>query len=211
MATAVHSTKVPRIVPHHFTPTRVVTYSRKSSLHVCRVHLSPTYPQSAHCLLASHSTLYQNCVIIINFSLPSPPTAAPDATTPPAIHSRRRSRLPQSAHAGVALGIMTGRTRRGSTSSVDTVDGRAVQWRQEASILRSVPKTEPSDNWPIFQLRDAIVLNRDGTTVENALHIVPNGPFIVRGNLHFSSDEKRFGLSIPPTYRPSVPADMLSS
>ncbi|KAJ4145813.1 hypothetical protein LMH87_004646 [Akanthomyces muscarius] len=89
---------------------------------------------------------------------------------------------------------MTGRTRRASTSSVDTVDDHAVQWRQEASVLRSVPKSEPNDNWPIFQLRDAIVLNRDGTTVENALHIVPNGPFIVRGNLHFTRDEKPFVL-----------------
>ncbi|OAR03791.1 hypothetical protein LLEC1_04660 [Akanthomyces lecanii] len=92
---------------------------------------------------------------------------------------------------------MTGRTRRASTSSVDTVDDHAVQWRQEASVLRSVPKSEANENWPIFQLRDAIVLNRDGTTVENALHIVPNGPFIVRGHLHFTRDEKRFGLLTP--------------
>ncbi|OAA54222.1 hypothetical protein ISF_08449 [Cordyceps fumosorosea ARSEF 2679] len=89
---------------------------------------------------------------------------------------------------------MTGRTRRASTSSVESLDDGHVQWRQEASILRSVAKAEPSDSWPIFQLRDAIVLNRDGTTVENALNIVPNGPFIVRGYLHFSGDEKRFLL-----------------
>lgn len=90
---------------------------------------------------------------------------------------------------------MTGRTRRGSTSSVETVkNDTSVQWCQEASVLRSVPKTEPSDGWPIFQLRDAIVLNRDNTTIENALHIVPNGPFIVRGYLHFTADEKRFVL-----------------
>ncbi|TQV92172.1 hypothetical protein V2A60_004467 [Cordyceps javanica] len=89
---------------------------------------------------------------------------------------------------------MTGRTRRASTSSVETVDDGAIQWCQEASILRSVPKAEPSDNWPIFQLRNAIVLNRDGTTIENALNIVPNGPYIVRGHLHFTRDEKRLVL-----------------
>lgn len=89
---------------------------------------------------------------------------------------------------------MTGRTRRASTSSVDTVDRDDIQWRQEASVLRSVAKTESSDNWPIFQLQDAIVLNRDGTTIENALSIVPNGPFIVRGYLHYTREEKRLGM-----------------
>lgn len=88
---------------------------------------------------------------------------------------------------------MTGRTRRASTSSVDTVNDNDVQWRQEASVLRSVAKSVPSDSWPIFQLRDAIVLNRDGTTIESALNIVPNGPFIVRGYLHFTSAEKPLG------------------
>lgn len=76
-------------------------------------------------------------------------------------------------------------------------------------MLRSVAKTEPSDNWPIFQLRDAIVLNRDGTTLENALNIVPNGPFIVRGNLYYTSEEKRLGNSASEVYspiiRPSLP------
>ncbi|KAJ3495192.1 hypothetical protein NLG97_g3570 [Lecanicillium saksenae] len=92
---------------------------------------------------------------------------------------------------------MTGRNRRASTSSVDTIDFEDIKWCQEASILRSVAKEAPSDNWPIFQLRDAIVLNRDGTTIESALNIVPNGPFTVRGNLHLSKDEKRFALSKP--------------
>ncbi|OAA37725.1 hypothetical protein BBO_07433 [Beauveria brongniartii RCEF 3172] len=90
---------------------------------------------------------------------------------------------------------MTGHTRRASTSSIESVDVGSVKWRQEASILRSVPKSVPSDNWPIFQLRDAIVLNRDGSTVENALHIVPNGPFIVRGYLHYTREEKHLGSS----------------
>lgn len=127
---------------------------------------------------------------------PAPASHQPTSTIP----------LPALAHAAIAPGIMTGRTRRASTSSVDTVDEPAVQWRQEASVLRSVPKSEPNDNWPIFQLRDAIVLNRDGTTVENALHIVPNGPFIVRGNLHFTSDEKRFGASARPSNTSTRPS-----
>lgn len=86
---------------------------------------------------------------------------------------------------------MTSRTRRLSTSSVETVAEESIRWRQESSVLRSVPKTISNDDWPIFQLHDAIVLNRDGTTLENALNIVPNGPFIVRGNLHYTSEQKK--------------------
>ncbi|KAJ6789030.1 hypothetical protein PWT90_07829 [Aphanocladium album] len=89
---------------------------------------------------------------------------------------------------------MTGRNRRASTSSVDTIDDEDIQWRQEASVLRGVGKDVPSDNWPIFQLRDAIVLNRDGTTIESALNIVTNGPFIVRGDLYLTKDEKHLAI-----------------
>ncbi|KJZ74198.1 hypothetical protein HIM_06429 [Hirsutella minnesotensis 3608] len=78
---------------------------------------------------------------------------------------------------------MVGRSRRASTSSVESVDESQVRWLQETSVLRHVPKDLPNDNWPIFELRDAIVLNRDGETVENALHVGVRGPFTVRGTL----------------------------
>ncbi|PHH84019.1 hypothetical protein CDD83_2625 [Cordyceps sp. RAO-2017] len=78
---------------------------------------------------------------------------------------------------------MVGRKRRASTSSVESVDESQVRWRQETSVVRSVPKDLPSDDWPIFELRDAVVLHRDGQTVENALHVGIRGPYIVRGHL----------------------------
>ncbi|KAF7549041.1 hypothetical protein G7Z17_g6643 [Cylindrodendrum hubeiense] len=78
---------------------------------------------------------------------------------------------------------MTGRNRRASTSSVETVDEDQILWRQEASVLKSVPKLSDSNSWPIFELRDAVVFSKDGQTVENALHVGTRGPFIVRGTL----------------------------
>lgn len=78
---------------------------------------------------------------------------------------------------------MVERKRRASTSSVDSVDDSDIRWRQEASVVRSVPKDVLSDDWPIFELRDAIVLNSDGHTLENALHVGIRGPYIVRGHL----------------------------
>ncbi|PNY24969.1 Uncharacterized protein TCAP_05090 [Tolypocladium capitatum] len=78
---------------------------------------------------------------------------------------------------------MAGRKRRASTSSVESVDESQIRWRQEHSVVRSVLKGVPSDDWPIFELRDAFVLNQDGETLENALHVGIRGPYIVRGIL----------------------------
>ncbi len=183
--------------PPLYTKTRRAPLCTKTSLRVSRISTSNVSPGTTLPLRAAQQTssvlqihhLFHFCAVCEPQALPRPRPAQPTnqrATTHP-------SRIP--AHAAIAPGIMTGRTRRASTSSVDTVDERTIHWRQEASVLRSVPKTEPNDDWPIFQLRDAIVLNRDGTTVENALHLVPNGPFIVRGNLHYNRDEKRLGTA----------------
>ncbi|GAB0137139.1 hypothetical protein EsDP_00005419 [Epichloe bromicola] len=78
---------------------------------------------------------------------------------------------------------MAGRRRRASTSSVESESESDARWRQESSVVRSIPKDKPSDDWPIFELANAIVLGKDGQTIENALHVEKMGPFIVRGHL----------------------------
>ncbi|RDA88349.1 hypothetical protein CP532_5633 [Ophiocordyceps camponoti-leonardi (nom. inval.)] len=78
---------------------------------------------------------------------------------------------------------MTGRNRRASTSSVESIDQTQIHWRQETSIVRSVATQTPSDDWPVFELRDAVVLNGDGHTLENALHVAIRGPYTIRGHL----------------------------
>lgn len=86
---------------------------------------------------------------------------------------------------------MSGYNRRPSTSSVESEDTDAILWKQESSIVKSVPKDLPSDDWPIFELRDAVVLNKDGKSLENALDVVTNGPFIVRGHLYIDDSAQR--------------------
>jgi hypothetical protein len=86
---------------------------------------------------------------------------------------------------------MSGYTRRPSTSSVESEDTDGILWKQESSIVKSVPKDLPSDDWPIFELRDAVVLNKDGKSLENALNVVTNGPFIVRGHLYIDDSAQR--------------------
>ncbi|KAK2595789.1 hypothetical protein QQS21_006552 [Conoideocrella luteorostrata] len=78
---------------------------------------------------------------------------------------------------------MPGHRPRASTSSVESVDESETRWRQETSVVRSVPTDTPSDDWPIFELANAAVLNKDGQTFENALQVGLKGPFIVRGDL----------------------------
>lgn len=100
---------------------------------------------------------------------------------------------------------MTGRSRRASTSSVETVDENQILWRQETSVLKSVPKLSDSNNWPIFELRDTVVLNKDGHTVENALHVGTRGPFIVRGTLIIddpSQKQHRAPTAVPRAMTP---------
>ncbi|KHN95806.1 uncharacterized protein MAM_06418 [Metarhizium album ARSEF 1941] len=89
---------------------------------------------------------------------------------------------------------MPGRRRRASTSSVETVDTSQIRWRQESSVVRSVPKAIPPDDWPVFELQDAIVLNKDGDKIENALHVGHEGPFIVRGFLIIDDPTQRSHL-----------------
>jgi hypothetical protein len=74
---------------------------------------------------------------------------------------------------------MAGRRRRASTSSVDTEDESKVSWCQEKSVMRF--NHSIVDPEACFELKDAIVLNKDGQTMENALDVADRGPFIIRG------------------------------
>ncbi|EKJ75631.1 hypothetical protein FPSE_04132 [Fusarium pseudograminearum CS3096] len=76
---------------------------------------------------------------------------------------------------------MTGRRRRASTSSVDTEDERKVSWCKEKSVLRF--NHSGVDPETCFELKNAIVLNKDGQTLENALDVATRGPYIIRGTL----------------------------
>ncbi|KAK4072426.1 hypothetical protein Trihar35433_4490 [Trichoderma harzianum] len=78
---------------------------------------------------------------------------------------------------------MSGRRRRASTSSVETIDGDKIRWLQESSVVRSQPKDVSKDDYPCFELRDATVYDRKGEALENALNVVVRGPYIVRGHL----------------------------
>ncbi|KAH7152319.1 hypothetical protein B0J13DRAFT_522618 [Dactylonectria estremocensis] len=104
---------------------------------------------------------------------------------------------------------MSGRNRRASTSSVDTVDENQILWRQETSVLRSVPKLSDSNNWPIFELRDAVVLSKDGQTIENALNVGTRGPFIVRGTLIIDDPSQKQHLIM--RVRTSIPIEVRQS
>lgn len=94
---------------------------------------------------------------------------------------------------------MGGRRRRASTSSVETVDESQVFWRRETSVLKSIPKNS-SAVWPVFELRDAVVLNKDGRTMESALDVRTKGPFIVRGTLVIDDDTQRTQRELFPAF-----------
>ncbi|KAF4965897.1 hypothetical protein FSARC_6367 [Fusarium sarcochroum] len=87
---------------------------------------------------------------------------------------------------------MVGRPRRASTSSVDTVDERRVRWCQEKSVLRYTPGGIDPEN--CFELKDAVVLNKDGQTLENALDVATRGPYIIRGTLLVEEPEQKAHL-----------------
>ncbi|PON30123.1 hypothetical protein TGAM01_v200563 [Trichoderma gamsii] len=78
---------------------------------------------------------------------------------------------------------MSGRRRRASTSSVETVDGDKIRWLQESNVVRSQPKDVHKDNYPCLELRNATVYDRKGEVLENALDVAVRGPYIVRGYL----------------------------
>lgn len=58
--------------------------------------------------------------------------------------------------------------------------------------MRTPEPGTPEDEWPVFELKDAVVLNMDGETMENALDVLFRGPFIIRGRMVLEDvDQKR--------------------
>ncbi|KAL6910859.1 hypothetical protein GGI43DRAFT_391363 [Trichoderma evansii] len=86
---------------------------------------------------------------------------------------------------------MSGRKRRASTSSVETVDGDKIRWLQESSVVRSQPKDVHKDSYPSLELRNATVYDRKGEVLENALDVAVRGPYIVRGYLIMEDASER--------------------
>ncbi|QUC18546.1 uncharacterized protein UV8b_02787 [Ustilaginoidea virens] len=104
---------------------------------------------------------------------------------------------------------MSASRRRASTSSVETVDDSETRWRQESSVIRSVNKELPSDDWPIFELQNAIVLDKDGKNIENALLTGVRGPFIIRGHLVIDDPSQKSYLIM--RVRSSAPVEIRKS
>lgn len=65
-------------------------------------------------------------------------------------------------------------------------------------MLRAPAPGTSDDDWPIFELRDAVVLNKDGQTMENALDMLFKGPFIVRGNMVVDDPEQKLHCEPQP-------------
>ncbi|KAF5630671.1 uncharacterized protein FTJAE_8127 [Fusarium tjaetaba] len=87
---------------------------------------------------------------------------------------------------------MVGRPRRASTSSVDTEDESQRSWKQEKSVLRfDAGGVDPDTT---FEIKDAVVLNKDGHTLENALDVATRGPYIIRGLLNIEEQSQRARL-----------------
>ncbi|KAL6854185.1 hypothetical protein J3F83DRAFT_488695 [Trichoderma novae-zelandiae] len=89
---------------------------------------------------------------------------------------------------------MSGRRRRASTSSVETIDGDKIHWQREVSVVRPQPKDVSKDLYPCFELRDATVYDMNGESLENALNVVVRGPYIVRGHLIIDDRSQRSHL-----------------
>ncbi|EGR52547.1 uncharacterized protein TRIREDRAFT_74397 [Trichoderma reesei QM6a] len=102
---------------------------------------------------------------------------------------------------------MSGRRRRASTSSVETVDGDRIHWLQEVSVVRSQPKDVSKDLYPCFELRDATVYDMNGESLENALNVVVRGPYIVRGHLIIDDPSQKSHIILPRP-RASTPIEI---
>ncbi|KFA78502.1 hypothetical protein S40288_01510 [Stachybotrys chartarum IBT 40288] len=101
---------------------------------------------------------------------------------------------------------MPRRKRRTSTSSVETVDENQIRWLKERSVVKTASSAISTDEWPIFELRDAVVLNKDGRTLENALEVGTRGPYIVRG--HLIIDDRSQETNLIRRVRSSTPIEI---
>ncbi|RYP91446.1 hypothetical protein DL770_002385 [Monosporascus sp. CRB-9-2] len=89
---------------------------------------------------------------------------------------------------------MVGRPRKQrapSVSTVATVDDNAIRYLRESTVLKPVPASAHTDDWPCFLLADATVYHRNGS-MANLLHVDLEGPLIVRGRLEVDKDQERY-------------------
>lgn len=97
-----------------------------------------------------------------------------------------------------------GRPRRYSDSTVASIDRTHVTYLQETSVLKSTKSTY-SDDWPIFELKDAVVYrkSKDGQLViANVCNVDLEGPFVIRGKLDIDVDQKDFSTFLLPAAKP---------
>ena len=73
-----------------------------------------------------------------------------------------------------------------------------VRWKQESSVVKSVPKHVEVNDYPIFELRDAEVYSSDGTRIVSALEAEIHGPLIVRGYLVIEDAKQKTHRLLPP-------------
>jgi hypothetical protein len=87
---------------------------------------------------------------------------------------------------------MSGRRSKGASASVSTppIADSSDVWTDESKLLKPVDKKRPDSEWPIFQLDDAIVLDRNGEFVVNLLLVERRGPFVFRGRLNDLKGDK---------------------
>lgn len=89
-------------------------------------------------------------------------------------------------------GRRPGRPRRGSDSTVASVDLTNIEYVPELSVLKPAPS---SNDLPTFVLDDAVIY-RKGTNgkleVANVCNVKLDGPFIVRGKLEVEDEHRPF-------------------
>jgi len=61
---------------------------------------------------------------------------------------------------------------------------------KEKTVFRSISESSNEDDYPIFTLRNVVVYKQDGTTYGNLLNAELEGPFLVRGALDISDNDK---------------------
>lgn len=82
------------------------------------------------------------------------------------------------------------RPRRASSSSVESVHP-GVKYVKESGVLKALSPGLHSDDWPCFELHDAVVYQKDWRTLGNLLLVDQEGPLYVRGRLEIDPAEHR--------------------
>lgn len=67
---------------------------------------------------------------------------------------------------------------------------RIISYRAEREVIRPQNPGVHPDDWPIFELQDAIVYSHDGEVFTNLLEVEYEGPFTLRGKVIVEEDQK---------------------